>query len=504
MEKESCTPHNGEDMVHLVNQALWAIKRPWHLSIRQDNAIHPSVWRAFRVSRPDNWQDVVLQYPHLDREGLKLCYYRNERDAERGSLTTTTAGRYIRSHWGHLPDHIIRDIVALDDSGGCEIITDMDEMVKAVMHGPLSCMKSYEGTTHEFEFHPYRVYDPKYGWALAVKRDGGSIKARALVNRDSDGKRYFVRTFASSAYGKIAASTTLNAWLKSQGYEHRGAWELGTKLALIEDDDSRLKCAYIDGDNSYVSVKSDHLVIVDYENSDHDATEPTGFLDGNGFGDDDRVECYDCGDMVDPEDTYPVGYDGDYSVCEYCMDNRYTSVLGRRGFTYLISNNNAVLSTDGNYYDEDHLSANGQVELEQEYEGCTVAPEDDTVYVEGDGYYHVDDSGVVFCEGDDTNRLKDDCVQLSNGNWALEDDCVKTHDNVWELREDCSKLHDGQWALDDDCWECAELGLYFPHTEVEPVNVDGDTYHPNSDVAKRFALFGSPKEAQQTLELEPS
>jgi hypothetical protein len=41
------------------------------------------------------------------------------------------------------------------------------------------------------------------------------------------------------------------------------------------------------------------------------------------------------------------------------------------------------------------------------------------------------------------------------------------------------QLHNDEWALETDAWKCYATSDWYLHDDVEPVTVDGETYHPD-------------------------
>lgn len=52
---------------------------------------------------------------------------------------------------------------------------------------------------------------------------------------------------------------------------------------------------------------------------------------------------------------------------------------------------------------------------------------------------------------------------------------------------DIVELHNGDYAHTDQAWSCADSGDWYLHDDVEPVEIDGDNYHPDSSTARRNA-----------------
>lgn len=52
---------------------------------------------------------------------------------------------------------------------------------------------------------------------------------------------------------------------------------------------------------------------------------------------------------------------------------------------------------------------------------------------------------------------------------------------------DIVELYNGDYAHIDQAWSCADSGDWYLHDDVEPVEIDGDNYHPDSSTARRKA-----------------
>jgi hypothetical protein len=423
----------------------WEYKCPpraWFRDLTQRFEFHPAVWHAVELARPLNWQLLVLEYPHkAETDVNRIAYTRDERSGEANRQTLTTIGKYLMRHFD-LPDHEIRDIVARYTSKGeMYFVHTVDEMVHVVNNGPHSCMKwSNRGGVNcddGIRRHPYAVYAPKYGWHMAVRKDGDEIVGRALCISNDDGK-YWVRSFKK---GESYSYTDemLEAWLKGQDYKHESGYIEGQKIAKIPANCGYL-APYIDGDQQDVSDGGDHLFIE--ERGEYTFNETQGYVsDGN-----DKVECEDCGDMVDEDEYSYVGADEDRCVCHRCMENNYVYARGRRGQHFYVSNDDVVyVESQDEHYDINYLSTNSIVDLDNgDYEHI-----DNAVCVD-DAWYHIEDERVV-CD----------------------------HQGDYQLRENCSQLHDGEWALDDECWYCEGSQEYYLYEDEDPVYVDGDMYHPD-------------------------
>lgn len=449
--------YNADEMESIFNQARnivsgWFteqhgfIQRAWFANEVSKYPLHPIVRKAMRMSRPDNWQELLLQWPHVSKtDSTRLAYTRDERAGEADRQTITTIGKYLRAHFSKLPDHAIRDLCAMHTTSEFLFTYVNDEMIEYLHKGPKSCMVWSGDITH----HPYEVYDPALGWHMAVRIQDGNVVGRALCNKDIDGTLYFVRTYKKdleNPNGYSHADESLVAWLKAGGYQHYDGYPEGTLMRFIQRgnySDSFI-APYIDGGNQRVDTTTRdgvrYLVIAEDGEYECDTTN------GEPSRPEDRVCCEDCGDYFDDGDGYWVGRYEDRHICSSCCENSYRWGYGRNGNQYYIHEDDAVYVEDWEEYVEDNYLADNEVvqDIDGEYrleKNCTE--------VDGD-WYPTDDDRIVYCDRDSEYNRTDKCVQL----------------------------HDNEWAHADNTWLCAGSGDYY-HIDDEPVVIDGETYHPD-------------------------
>lgn len=452
--------YDADDFIKQFNIAsrVVAENRPWYanLYLKFRGQIHPAVYDAMRITRPYDWHQLVLEFPHRsESDPYRIAYTRDERAGLDDRQTVTTVGKYLMRHFS-LRDNIIRDIAALYSTPSTfKILDKVEEFVHAVNNGPNSCMCWREGRgvrcRDGVERHPYHAYDPKYGWRMAVRIDGGRIDGRALLVLDDEEMReddylgYFVRSFKRDSGGGYSYSDEqLEAWLHKQGYRKRSAYHEGVLLAYHETSDEFL-APYIDGDLRRVEVDTyngSKVLRLD-EHGEYECDNTDGTPAGGS-----RCTCDECGDSCDEDDMTWAGPVDEEYICQYCADNHYTWAYSRRGNQRLIRNNNVVwVDSQDAHYDEDYLDDNNIVCLHNgEYEHT-----DNVVYINSqDAYYHMED-----------------------------DDIVEDHAGEWQLRSDCVQLGNGEWALDEEAFWCAGTACYYLLDDVTPVDVDGEQYHPD-------------------------
>lgn len=418
--------------------------REWHRREQNKYQLHPMVRKALRMSRPDDWQLLLLQWPHESQtDATRLAYTRDERSGEQDRQIVTTIGKYIRAHFTSLPDHAIRDLVALASNSECKFVHTTAEMLHHLLKGPRSCMTSDFGA-----HHPYEVYCPTLGWHMAVRIFDGDTVARALCNTDEHGNPYFVRTYKKDPNGGYSnADETLAAWLKAQGYEHKGGYPWGTQLKYISmgRDDNQFLAPYLDGCNQEVDLSyqgSTPVYLQVADGGDYTCNQTDGTTEETG-----GEECSDCGDRFDDGDGYWVGRYEDRHVCCSCQENNYRYGYGAGGNQYYIHEDDAeYVEGWDEYVDNNYIDDNDLVRLDN----GDLCSNDDAVCIDGD-WYHNDDERIVYCD----------------------------HDSEYRLVKDCVQLHDGEWAHEDDAWKCYATSDWYLKDDVEPVVIDGETYHPD-------------------------
>jgi len=399
--------------------------RDWHQREQRKYPLHPAVTKALESDhRPTDWHLLVLEWPHVsETDSKRLAYTRDERAGVADRQVVTTVGKYITRHFPTMPDHEVRNLVALYAAGeSCKFVHTMAEMLYHLHRGPPSCMVS----TREIRCqdgerrHPYQVYDPKFGWHMAVRVENDDTVGRALCVDNGVHEKYFVRTYQKTG-GYSHADEKLHAWLLEQGYKHRGSYMEGTKMAYYETSDDFL-APYIDGNEQCVDIYGDHLRID--ENGEYSCDNTGGSPSGSGGN-----ECEDCDNRFSDGDGYWVGVSEDRHVCESCCNNDYTYAYSRRGHQYYIPNDETV-EVYGNYYDTDYLSDNSIVELE-----------------DGD-YAHLDE-----------------CITIDDQFYPRDDDRICYAEDVEE------------YVLKEDCWQCEGSDNWYTNETAAMMDKDGNRYH---------------------------
>jgi len=414
--------------------SIFAEHRSWYSREMQRAGLHHVIERILRTPELaqylTDWREMLLEYPHTaDLDGTKIAYTESDAKGIADRQTVTSLGKYVKRHAPNMPDHVLRDLVALSITS-VELVYDLASMIEAVQNGPKSCMQSSQWRT---DTHPYRVYDPKYGWHMAVSRAGGEIVGRCLC-LTHEGEKMFVRSYKQHPRddGYSQSDEGTNAWLVQRGYTHDSGWPEGARLACIQDGQDYV-LPYIDGDASKCTDQGGYLCID--SDGDIDGCQINGYAENTSS----VVSCDDCGYNFDPENegTWTL-YHEDNHVCDSCFEN-YTQVVGRNGYEYYVHNDDAMhCVSDGVYYDINYLGTN------------------DVVYIDSEGeYYKTDDCTLLV----DTNEY----VLTTN----LDDDeyvCVNEDEDLYAMR--------------DNCWQCVGTGQWYLTVNYTPViGADGKTYH---------------------------
>ena len=448
-------PVVGQHQITIGNQTSWCVSTSWRNLYPQDQRDQhtfalresPGDWHpAVRHVLMDNWYPtgpdglagLVLASPVVSEDGLRLAYFQTEAKGHADTRTATATGKYLKRMWPYLPDHYIRDVVARHQQQTPYMVHTVDEFIEAVNTGPRSCMSDGgDEDDPEFDPHPYKVYDPRLGWRMALRKDNdGRIDARALVLHASRGPwtegetlqgSIFVRTYRRyETFTRTCES--LQAWLKAQGCEKPASWPDDAYIRAIESDDTSGKwlMPYIDGCDKGVSAccgRHNGLAVHSLGGGSLDGEVTVGWSTEG-----ERITCTHC-DETYPEDAAGarVGYYGDEWVCQSCLDDDFVHGYGRNGRMYWFRADNARASVNGYWYHEDYLGDNEMVDLangdlcsESDAFECPIRGE----------WYHVDDGVVTEDEGMVHHDEAWKCSQ--SGDWYSTNE-----DHVWFERQKC-------------------------------------------------------------------
>lgn len=473
--------------------------RPWHDDLQRRFYMHPVVYDLMTMrARPIDWHRVVLEWPHVsETDPTRLAYTRDERSGEQDRQVVTSINKYVRERWAHadLPDHVLREIVDAynaKQSNTCEFVPDTTtDFIKVVQTGPRSCMRwdSYDEDDDDTvgREHPYRCYDPQYGWRMAVRRNGrNQIVGRALV-LETDKDKCFVRTFKAdgddpNSHGYSHSDEKLQAWLKDQGYLHYDGWPRGAKLYTEEVRRGDMLAPYIDGDTYHADLvrTADGQTHWRLSNDgEYELRETNGVA-----GESQMCTCEHCGSRVAEDDLHCTGVEGDYSVCSDCLDSDFTYVenVCRWGGAY-INNDEVVETVEGDYIVPNSRCAEDYVCLDHgQHEGAYTHIDNTVCDINGE-YWHDDDVGAGLLRLDSASKHGDEFVDADEvrttmcGRHFHEDDLGET---IIELEHG---LHEGEYVLLDetvtdshgDRWHTDDIDKYIKQSALdEDVYVDID------------------------------
>lgn len=386
-------------------RGIFMHSRDWFADQVSKHNIHPMIDDLLNHNRAHqqlrehitDWREMLLEWPHVaETDPTKLAYTQSDEKGKRNIQTITSLGKYLKRHMPTCPDHELRDFVTryTVDPNACKITTDLEKMIHIVQNGPFSCMQ--KGRWDESD-HPYRVYDPKYGWGMAYRMQCDEYWGRCLVNVEAKG---YVRSYKRDG----STDEMLEAWLQNEGYQHLYDWD-GLKVAKIEHYGDYIM-PYIDGNSQQVDDHGTYFMIC--EDGDYDASNTDGRVYAIN-----SCSCDCCGDSYHEDDMTYVGQDGDRQVCEGCRESNYTYVIGYRGHEYWVHSDDAVYcESDDQHYDRDHLDYNDIIWVDTE-----------------DGYYKSED--IWWCEGSSEYYTNDTTSYEIDGELYHEDHLP----DGWELDE---------------------------------------------------------------------
>ena len=418
-----------------------------------DAPMHPAVKTALtKLGHPKDWHLLVLEEPTVALDGNRVAYVRNEQKRVQQCssteankfLTVTTVGKYLTRHWPDAASTAIRDLAAMFSSKYV-MLDNMESMLDAILHTKAeSCMVFTEDDVDRIGAHPYEVYDPKYGWKMAIAKDGnGEVTGRALVYEEGNAKG-FVRTYGLDiSDGSTQAHQGLHAWLEDQGYSYWDEWPEGCRFKKIHKKYADHVAPYLDPGGARIATNDSRRVRDCGEYLVRDDSGAWGWDNTDGTPtllDDGRFSCPRCGDSVDEEDMVSIGYHGDECVCSGCIDNDYVSAIGRRGYEYYVRDDRAIRTIDGDYYVIEYLGDNDIVELHNgDY--CKY---DYAIWVESESeYYHVDEEDSSEDSTAEVVYAEDEHVLRDDAQWCI-------HRQEWIQEGNATEVAGGKYVHSDD------------------------------------------------------
>jgi len=197
----------------------------WHAREQLQSPLHPAIVKAINEHHlvPIDAQQLVLEWPHVSEDTLRLAFTRSIEHGALNRQTLTSVGKYLTRHFPDAKSNVLRDIASLYTVSGCEFTDRTTEAyILAVLDGPSSCMRWSDQDRDDLSTHPYQVYGPELGWHMAIHRIDQKIWGRCLCLEHGD-RKIFVRSYHGDPLGQQYSQSDvgLEAWLKEQGYEHQ-------------------------------------------------------------------------------------------------------------------------------------------------------------------------------------------------------------------------------------------------------------------------------------------
>lgn len=490
--------------------------RDWWIDLSTRFELHPVVRHLVNAYRPHDWQQLLLEWPHVSTtDPTRLAYTRDEAAGMADRQTVTSVGKYVRRHWPSLPDHTLRDAAALFQPDQITHGTGIQFLIRGVELGPRSCMQSAYGTIPfssvqhqqlkdwlhnpatseepDWSRHPYAVYEERFGWGMAIRTAAdGRIMGRCLTWTDPDdaSRKLFVRSYARNKDGDHCSSytdTALEAWLKDKGYAKACRWPEGVRMAALDHPTAGgYLLPYIDGGDSEsrrvsYTYTSQGSYFERQDDGELECSNTNGTAcDAEDDDDEDYRYCEDCDTRVHYEHTYHVDREDDRCVCDSCI-NDYTMVRGS-------SRRWDIRSRYSEYYiptDEAEPVHSSYRNYDRGCEDYYIDPEYvpvDLICTEDHGYAEVDDTVVCtdgeyrFPDDPDVVELEHECPDTSE-RYAHVDDAWESGDGKWYSDSEDWVLIDGAKYPEADCWQCHGTGDWY-RDEVDYItDADLNKYH---------------------------
>ena len=468
-------------------QRVLRYSRDWVRREQDRYNIHPVILTLMvEVARPLDWHQVVLEFPHVSvSDPARVAYTRDNKSGIADRQIVTSLGKYIRERWStaDLPDHVLRqhvDTYVVRNTASCEWLEDnVHEFIEAVQHGPRSCMR-WDDFEADDDYHPYRSYDPKYGWRMAVRRNGrNEIVGRALAISNDDVGKLFVRSFKAdgddpNSCGYSHSDEKLEAFLKDEGYEKHHRYPEGVKLYTRKLRGGDYLAPYIDGDrwNAGLGMFNDEYFFKLDDDGSFALRETNGHAEEA-----ERSTCDCCGASFDDDDLRTVGVNEDARVCESCTDNEYTYVENATRWGGCFVHNDDVFETvEGDVLTDSSHALNGYTYLDcGQYESRYTS--DDNAVCDVDGsYWHEDDIGdglVCLCDGSTHSGeyiARGDAIKDIEGNYWHEDDVGA------DVTQVDAGTHEGEYVCTDDTvtdsngtiWHTDDVDVHIKQSALDP------------------------------------
>ena len=507
-------------------------EHPWlHELAARHPDIHPAVGAILGDGyKPKSMKDLALACPYESvKQPGQLAYVESIAKGQADRQTVTRPGRFITKHFSGLSDDYVRDKVALHSNANhkFELLDTVEDMIRAVMTGPQSCMKwSYMNMDEALEEHPYRAYDPKLGWKMAIHKIGDEIWGRCLV-LEREGHKCFVRSFFQDPklQGYSNSGTHIEAWLKDQGYDHYDSWPSKACIAHLKSPKGyEFLAPYIDGHNQgvvpdFLAEHGDVLRIC-HENDDgayECCNTDGGHSDRNQNDDEEYMNCEQCGDRTHYDDMTTTEAGNGIYVCDHCLCAHFTFVQDRDGY-WPEGEVGSVTSSATGATITWVLNGDAPDEVVVDVDGDW-AHYDDVVFIESDSeYYPMSDRRIVYIESKSEYFLREECVKDTAGCWFHDDECIEVDGHGQVPPSMAVELPDGSWIHINDAVvtasggmahfeaveRCAFDGLLYLSHDLSDVWGDGKHYRvsdANVDAFKRAKGFAPTEEA--SVQAEP-
>lgn len=465
--------------------------RDWHLKLQEKFKLHPVVKTLLKQHRPADWQQLLLEWPHIsETDQSRLAYTRDEKHGHADRQTITTIGKYVKRHWPDLKDHVLRDAQSTYHPDKLEIGQGIEYLIKAVELGPRSCMQSGYGTipfnsedlrqlkrwlaNPETEVswydHPYSVYSAQYGWKMAIRIKDNGIAGRCLLLDDGEHK-VFVRSYARTERDEDQSQTDniLETWLREAGFVKVKAWPQGASLDVVDhpSHSSEYLLPYIDGsgDNDRKLSLEDDRFEVRYDGN-YICNNTNGVADVR-----ETCRCEDCGDSVNRDDTCYVSA-SDRHVCESCYEDYVWARNSSRSVQVHRDQTSRIFTSYSNWWRDEPSGRvvdadipDDVVFIENREAYCRV---DDAVRCTDEEWYFVDDPKIV--------RLAEECPS-SGERYAHRSEAWMDSSGRWLSNAEESVTVNGALEKESDCWQCDGTGDWYLNTDAPVVMASGEEIH---------------------------
>ena len=461
-------PKYGSSLEELVDQATKkAESDPAYAYLLREVKVplHPVIAKAYEYCKdqdlPTNWVGTIrVEWPHKsEKHPGQIAYTRNTEKGNRDLQTPSGVGSYLK-RVTQLPDPAIELLVhsARKEEASEYVFLKGPEIVSALntcdSTGPTSCMVGPD-TDFLGDKHPYLVYTPDLGWAMACRLEDTKLVARAIVNN-----HHFVRIYGPTKETQFSNpdDRLLLQWLEKQGYSKIASWE-GYQIKLLSYDDrtpapgGTIITPYVDGSVIRGEVVGDTIKIT--RSGNIPLNDTSGYQDLPRDYDDEEEDDHE--GMVETEDGHWIDEDEACNVdgCIYSTED----------CTYLDYIQEWALTGDCvETYDGETAHFNDVSRIQVGDHARSWAFTDECIEIDADEHY-----GETALKADcvtlptDEIAWKGDCEYIEyNSEWALKSYCVQLYTGNPALREDCIELQDGRIVLKSQAKQRRDGSWYMP------------------------------------------